>query len=113
WFGGKGMYDRAGFVEVARREPTRPVVHKALAEALIRLEQRSSSRRASARALGCRRARTGRTRRSRRAARGSARRARSPPAASKASTRTYATRWLVSHTVRRRCDPLRRTRATA
>ena len=40
WFGAKGMYDRAGFVEVARREPTRPVVRKALAEALIRLEQR-------------------------------------------------------------------------
>jgi len=30
WFGAKGMYDRAGFVEVARRKPTRPVVRKAL-----------------------------------------------------------------------------------
>ena len=30
WFGAKSMYDRAGFVEVARRKPTRPVVRKAL-----------------------------------------------------------------------------------
>ena len=30
WFGAKGMYDRMGFVEVARRKPTRPVVRKAL-----------------------------------------------------------------------------------
>ena len=26
WFGAKSMYDRAGFEEVARRRPTRPVV---------------------------------------------------------------------------------------
>jgi GNAT superfamily N-acetyltransferase len=30
WFGAKSMYDRAGFVEVARRKPTRPVVRKKL-----------------------------------------------------------------------------------
>jgi GNAT superfamily N-acetyltransferase len=30
WFGGKAMYDRAGFVEIARRKPTRPVMRKAL-----------------------------------------------------------------------------------
>jgi len=30
WFGAKRMYDRAGFHEVARRKPTRPVVRKAL-----------------------------------------------------------------------------------
>ncbi|HEX8012705.1 MAG TPA: GNAT family N-acetyltransferase [Casimicrobiaceae bacterium] len=30
WFGGKAMYDRAGFTEVARRKPTRPVMRKAL-----------------------------------------------------------------------------------
>ena len=28
WFGAKRMYDRAGFVEIARRKPTRPVVRK-------------------------------------------------------------------------------------
>jgi GNAT superfamily N-acetyltransferase len=28
WFGAKSMYDHAGFVEVARRKPTRPVVRK-------------------------------------------------------------------------------------
>jgi GNAT superfamily N-acetyltransferase len=28
WFGSKSMYDRAGFKEVARRKPTRPVVRK-------------------------------------------------------------------------------------
>jgi len=26
WFGAKSMYDKAGFTEVARRKPTRPVV---------------------------------------------------------------------------------------
>ena len=26
WFGAKGMYDASGFIEVARRKPTRPVV---------------------------------------------------------------------------------------
>ena len=30
WFGTKRMYDRAGFEEVARRKPARPVVRKAL-----------------------------------------------------------------------------------
>jgi ribosomal protein S18 acetylase RimI-like enzyme len=30
WFGTKAMYDRAGFTEVARRKPARPVVRKAL-----------------------------------------------------------------------------------
>ncbi len=30
WFGVKRMYDRAGYAEVARRKPTRPVVRKAL-----------------------------------------------------------------------------------
>ena len=30
WFGSKGMYDRAGFVEVARRKPARPMVRKTL-----------------------------------------------------------------------------------
>ena len=30
WFGAKSMYDRAGFVEVARRRPGRPVVRLAL-----------------------------------------------------------------------------------
>jgi len=28
WFGAKYMYDRAGFKEVARRKPTRPVVRR-------------------------------------------------------------------------------------
>jgi GNAT superfamily N-acetyltransferase len=30
WFGAKTMFDRAGFVEVARRKPTRPVMRKTL-----------------------------------------------------------------------------------
>jgi len=30
WFGAKAMYDRAGFAEVARRKPTRPVLRKTL-----------------------------------------------------------------------------------
>jgi len=30
WFGAKSMYDKAGFVEVARRKPARPVVRLAL-----------------------------------------------------------------------------------
>ena len=30
WFGAKSMYDRAGFTEVARRKPARPVVRKAV-----------------------------------------------------------------------------------
>ncbi len=30
WFGCKAMYDRAGFSEVARRKPSRPVMRKAL-----------------------------------------------------------------------------------
>jgi ribosomal protein S18 acetylase RimI-like enzyme len=28
WFGAKSMYDKAGFVEVARRKPQRPIVRK-------------------------------------------------------------------------------------
>jgi GNAT superfamily N-acetyltransferase len=31
WHGAKSMYDRAGFVEVARRRPQRPVVRLTLA----------------------------------------------------------------------------------
>ena len=31
WFGSKSMYDRAGFVEVARRRPERPIVRLLLA----------------------------------------------------------------------------------
>jgi len=30
WFGAKPMFDRAGFVEVARRKPTRPVMRRRL-----------------------------------------------------------------------------------
>ena len=30
WFGAKAMYDRAGFTEVARRKPQRPIVRKGL-----------------------------------------------------------------------------------
>jgi hypothetical protein len=30
WFGAKSMYDRAGFREVVRRKPARPVVRKVL-----------------------------------------------------------------------------------
>ena len=30
WFGAKSMFDRAGFVVVARRKPTRPVMRKSL-----------------------------------------------------------------------------------
>ena len=30
WFGAKPMFDRVGFVEVARRKPTRPVMRKSL-----------------------------------------------------------------------------------
>ena len=33
WFGAKSLYDAAGFIEVARRKATRPVVRKALAAA--------------------------------------------------------------------------------
>ena len=33
WFGAKPMFDRAGFVEVARRRPMRPVVRKTLRRA--------------------------------------------------------------------------------
>lgn len=35
WFGPKPMYDRAGFTEVARRKPERPVVRKRLRAHLI------------------------------------------------------------------------------
>jgi hypothetical protein len=30
WFGAKRIFDRAGFQEVARRKPTRPVMRKTL-----------------------------------------------------------------------------------
>ncbi len=30
WFGGRAMYDRVGFVEIARRKQTRPVMRKVL-----------------------------------------------------------------------------------
>jgi len=30
WFGAKSMYDKAGFKEVARRKPERPVVRRKL-----------------------------------------------------------------------------------
>jgi GNAT superfamily N-acetyltransferase len=30
WFGTKGLYDRAGFKEIARRKPARPIVRTAL-----------------------------------------------------------------------------------
>ena len=30
WFGAKPMFDRAGFVEIARRRPTRPVMRRAV-----------------------------------------------------------------------------------
>jgi len=33
WFGAKSMFDRAGFVEVARRKPMRPVMRKSLRSA--------------------------------------------------------------------------------
>jgi GNAT superfamily N-acetyltransferase len=33
WFGAKSMFDRAGFIEVARRKPTRPVMRKSLCAA--------------------------------------------------------------------------------
>ena len=36
FFGAKSMYDRAGFKEVARRKPTRPVVRKALRQGKAR-----------------------------------------------------------------------------
>ena len=34
WFGAKRMYDHEGFVEVARRKPTRPVVRKTIRNTL-------------------------------------------------------------------------------
>ena len=42
WFGAKSMYDDAGFREVARRRPHRPVVRRSIAAA-----KRSASRRAA------------------------------------------------------------------
>ena len=33
WFGSKSMYDRAGFKEVARRKPERPIVRLRLRQA--------------------------------------------------------------------------------
>ncbi|HKE42658.1 MAG TPA: GNAT family N-acetyltransferase [Casimicrobiaceae bacterium] len=43
WFGAKRMFDREGFVEVARRKPTRPVMRKKLRAAT----QSARTRRAS------------------------------------------------------------------
>jgi GNAT superfamily N-acetyltransferase len=42
WFGARRMFDRAGFAEVARRKPGRPVVRKALGSG--RLSGRTSDR---------------------------------------------------------------------
>jgi GNAT superfamily N-acetyltransferase len=42
WFGAKPMFDRAGFVEVARRKPTRPVVRKTLRSAAGNTRRASS-----------------------------------------------------------------------
>jgi ribosomal protein S18 acetylase RimI-like enzyme len=36
WFGTKGMYDKAGFVEVARRKPERPIMRRRLRSAARR-----------------------------------------------------------------------------
>lgn len=44
WFGARSMYDAAGFHEVARRRPHRPVVRRSVARA-----RRPASRRATAR----------------------------------------------------------------
>jgi GNAT superfamily N-acetyltransferase len=44
WFGARSMYDAAGFHEVARRRPHRPVVRRSVAKA-----RRPASRRATAR----------------------------------------------------------------
>jgi GNAT superfamily N-acetyltransferase len=50
WFGAKSMYDHAGFREVARRSPHRPLVRRPIAAA-----KRSASRRAASRRSGARR----------------------------------------------------------
>jgi ribosomal protein S18 acetylase RimI-like enzyme len=50
WFGAKSMYDAAGFHEVARRRPHRPVVRRPTGPL-----KRPASRRASARRAGARR----------------------------------------------------------
>jgi ribosomal protein S18 acetylase RimI-like enzyme len=42
WFGAKSMYDAAGFREVARRRPQRPVVRKRLAARSMRARPRQS-----------------------------------------------------------------------
>jgi GNAT superfamily N-acetyltransferase len=44
WFGAKSMYDSAGFVEVARRKPTRPVVRKKLRASVSPNRERSPVR---------------------------------------------------------------------
>jgi GNAT superfamily N-acetyltransferase len=36
WFGAKSMFDRAGFVEIARRKPARPVVRKVVRSSPVR-----------------------------------------------------------------------------
>ena len=40
WFGAKSMFDRAGFVEVARRKPMRPVMRKKLRASSIQERRR-------------------------------------------------------------------------
>ena len=44
WFGAKSMYDHAGFVEVARRKPTRPVVRKKMRASASAKRQQSAVR---------------------------------------------------------------------
>jgi GNAT superfamily N-acetyltransferase len=45
WFGAKSMFDAAGFREVARRRPHRPVVRRSLARASRRAASRPRNRR--------------------------------------------------------------------
>jgi hypothetical protein len=44
WFGAKSMFDAAGFREVARRRPQRPVMRRSLAAASRRATSRSGDR---------------------------------------------------------------------
>ena len=48
WFGAKSMYDDAGFREVARRRPNRPVVRRRTASGKRPATRRASARRAGA-----------------------------------------------------------------
>ena len=63
WFGAKAMYDRAGFAEVARRKPTRPVMRKALPRKPAGLRARRARATAPARAPPGLRRRSGHRRR--------------------------------------------------